>query len=207
MMENNSFDTLVFDLGGVLINLNKQACVDAFRALGFDDVEKYLGEYEQQGIFGQLEAGDISPAKFRDGVRSAMGKSVSDEEIDRAFNAFLLDLPLYKLEMLRQLKSNYRILMLSNTNAIMFDYICDTAFRQEGLTVHDYFDEIYVSHEMGCTKPHACIFEQLIAKSGITPSRTLYVEDSAANLAAATPFGFQTLLVQPCEDFRAALPL
>lgn len=200
-------DTLVFDLGGVLINLDKQACIDAFKALGFDTVERYLGEYEQQGIFGELEAGTISPEAFRDGIRMAMGKAVSDLEIDTAFNAFLLDLPLYKLEMLRQLKASYRIVMLSNTNAIMFDYICDTTFRQEGLTVHHYFDDIFVSHEMGCTKPNPAIFEQLIAQSGIEPTRTLYIEDSAANLAAATPYGFKTLLVKPREDFRAAMPL
>ncbi len=200
-------DTIVFDLGGVLINLDKQACIDAFRALGFAEVEQYLGEYEQQGIFGKLEAGKISPAEFRNGVRSAMGQEVNDQEIDTAFNAFLLDLPLYKLEMLRELKKSYRIVMLSNTNAIMFDFICDTIFRQEGLTVHHYFDDIFVSHEMGCTKPNRYIYEQLIAKAGIVPEQTLYVEDSAANLEAAAPFGFKTLLVEPYEDFRERITL
>lgn len=202
---NNHIETLVFDLGGVLLNLNKQACIDAFKSLGFENVELYLNEYEQRGLFGQLEDGSLSAEQFHLAVQEILGSHVTTAQIDAAFNSFLQDIPEYKLDMLSELKQQYNILMLSNTNGIMFDHICQGEFSKQQLCVHDYFDELYLSYQMGCAKPNAEIFEQMIAQSGLNPARTLYLDDAPRNIEASLPFGFQTLLVEPREDFRSKL--
>lgn len=195
--------TVIFDLGGVLMDLDKQACIDAFRKLGYERVEELLGAYSQKGAFLQLEAGRISTDEFHRQVREAIGKPVTDRQIDEAFIKFLVDIPDYKLDMLLELKKNYRLFVLSNTNPIMMGWMKENTFRKQGLTVDDYFDQLFLSYEMGVTKPHKEIYEQLIRDSGINPEEALFIDDSQENLNAASPFGFRTYLAAPHEDYRA----
>lgn len=198
---------LLFDLGGVLMDLNRQRCVDAFVALGYRDADKMLGEYAQQGVFMALEEGKVSPEEFRTAIRHEIGKEVTDEAIDYALNQFLLGIPDAKLSLLRKLREHYRVMMLSNTNSIMFEQGIDRDFRIQGLTVNDYFDEKYLSYELGVAKPKPEIFEKVIALSGIKPEDTLFFDDSQANLDAAARFGFRTYLVAPFSDFSSLFNL
>ncbi len=192
---------ILFDLGGVLVDLDRFKAIAAFEKLGFTTIESYLGDYGQKGPFLALESGEIDEAEFYDAIRKEIPHA-SDEEIAHAFMLFLQGLPVSKLAMLRDLKAQgYRILMLSNTNAIMFPFICDTYFKQEGYDVHTYFDDIFLSYEMKAIKPEAKIFAQIIEKAGIDPTETLFIDDSQENLDAAQPFGFETYLAQPRTDF------
>lgn len=195
--------TIIFDLGGVLLDLKKQACIDAFVALGYHNVRELLGEYAQKGVFLQLEEGLISAPEFRDIVRQNIGKPVSDADIDHALNQFLVDVPDYKLSMLLELRKKYQVFMLSNTNEIMFEGDIKKIFRKQGLEITDYFDRFFLSYEMKVAKPKPLIFENLIAESGINPVETLFLDDSQANLDAASKFGFKTYLARPKEDFRS----
>ena len=88
---------LLFDLGGVIMNIDRQRCVRSFERLGFADAAQYLGDYGQKGPFGALEAGAITPAEFHAQLREIMGQPVSDGQIDRAFNAFLTGIPVERL--------------------------------------------------------------------------------------------------------------
>lgn len=196
---------IIFDLGGVLMDLDKQACIDAFKKLGYQGIEDLLGSYAQKGTFLELEKGLITPDEFRRRMRKEVGKPLTDPQIDDAFCTFLVDIPNYKLDMLRRLKSKYRILMLSNTNSIMMEVMLDGVFRKQGLDVYAYFDKLYLSYQMGEAKPDAKIYEMLIADSGIQPDETFFLDDSAANIAVGGAFGFKTHLTAPHEDFRQLL--
>ncbi|MGL5787847.1 MAG: HAD family hydrolase [Bacteroidales bacterium] len=200
-MKLNGIDTIVFDLGGVLINLDRQRCIDAFAALGYDEAEELLTNYRQAGLFLQLEEGKISPDIFREGIRKGSGKYLSDHEIDHALNRFLMDLPQEKLDLILALRSRYKVCMLSNTNKIMFDYIVPQYFERDGRLLTDYFDQVFLSYEMGVAKPDKQIFEMMIAEGGLNPEKTLFVDDSVLNTDAASELGFQTYTAKPFEDF------
>ncbi len=192
---------LLFDLGGVIMDIRRLNCVASFERLGMKDADSFLGEYSQKGPFLQLEEGAISEAEFRTAVRQFIDGEVSDEQIDSAFCDFLVGIPKYRLEQLRELKKQYGIYMLSNTNSIMWHSRIAEDFRQEGLEREDYFDGIVTSFEARSIKPDAKIFHTVVEKLGIKPEETLFLDDSQKNLDAAAVLGFQTLLVTPGSEF------
>lgn len=203
----NGIKTIIFDLGGVLMDLDKQRCIDAFNRLGFTDIKEYLGEYEQKGMFMDLENGTISAAEFRDKVRNHIRKPVTDQQIDDAFNLFLIGIPDYKLTMLLQLRKKYQVFMLSNTNPIMFEGRIPELFRIQKLNISDYFDKFYLSYRLGATKPDPIVFEQIISDAKILPGETLFLDDSQRNIDAAKLLGFRTYLTAPQEDFSSVFEL
>ena len=192
---------LLFDLGGVIMDICRLNCVASFERLGMKDADSFLGEYSQKGPFLQLEEGAISEEQFRDAVRQFIDGKVSDEQIDKAFCDFLVGIPSHRLVELRELKKNYKIYMLSNTNLIMWRSRIAEDFRQEGLEREDYFDGIVTSFEAKSIKPEAKIFHAVVEKFGIKPEETLFLDDSQKNLDAAAKMGFQTLLITPGSEF------
>lgn len=192
---------LLFDLGGVIMDIRRLNCVASFERLGMKNADSFLGEYSQKGPFLQLEEGAISEEEFRTAVRALIDGEVSDEQIDSAFCDFLVGIPKYRLEQLRQLKKSYNIYMLSNTNSIMWRSRIAEDFRQEGLEREDYFDGILTSFEARSIKPDAKIFHTIVEKLGINPDETLFLDDSQKNLDAAAQLGFHTLLVTPGSEF------
>lgn len=192
---------LLFDLGGVIMDIKKDNCVDALRFLGFRNPEEYLGDYSQKGPFGQLEQGLITPDEFRAFVRSNIDGPVTDEQIDDAFNKFLIGIPVERLHQLQQLRQHYGIYMLSNTNAIMWYSKIADEFRKDGLQVDAYFDGIVTSFEAKLLKPDVRIFEYVASHCDIKPEETLFLDDSLANLTGAEKAGFRTAHVPEGKEF------
>lgn len=195
---------LLFDLGGVIMNLRRENCVEALEQLGLKEADEMLGLYCQTGPFMQLEEGKITPAEFRAEIRRRIGCEVSDAEMDAAFNRFLLGIPVERLRALESLRKQYKIYMLSNTNAIMFDSKIKTDFQIDGKNREDYFDGMCLSYEEGCAKPDPQIFHNVLDKFGIKAEETLFFDDSQANLEAAARLGFRTWLVEPGTEFMEA---
>lgn len=195
---------LLFDLGGVIMNLRRENCVEALEQLGLKEADEMLGLYCQAGPFMQLEEGKITPAEFRAEIRRRIGCEVSDAEMDDAFNRFLLGIPVERLRALESLRKQYKIYMLSNTNAIMFDSKIKTDFQIDGKNREDYFDGMCLSYEEGCAKPDPQIFHNVLDKFGIKAEETLFFDDSQANLEAAARLGFRTWLVEPGTEFMEA---
>lgn len=198
---NSQIKTIVFDLGGVLYDLDRERCVSALNKLGLSNADEMLGNYKQSGVFQQLEEGTITTTHFYDSIRKLIGNEVSDAQIKNAWDAFLVEIPDYKLEMLSELKNRFKILMLSNTNAIHFADEIPHAFTKQGKQISDYFDKCYLSYEMNCSKPHVEIFEKMVADARILPTETLFIDDSPANIQTAQSLGFKTYLAKPFEDF------
>lgn len=192
---------LLFDLGGVIIDLCRMNCVASFERLGMKNVNNFLGEYSQKGPFLQLEEGLISEEEFRQEVRMLIDGDVTDVQIDNAFCDFLDGIPPHRLMQLRELRKKYKIHMLSNTNSIMWNSRIAEEFRQEGFEREDYFDGMVTSFEARCIKPNVEIFNYVVANLGIEPHETLFLDDSQKNLDAASTLGFHTQLVLPGEEF------
>lgn len=192
---------LLFDLGGVIMDIERRNCVAAFEALGLPDADSFFGEYSQQGPFMALEEGTISVDDFHSRMRGYFAHPVSDSDIDAAFLRFLTGIPTYRLNALRQLRRRFGIYLLSNTNEIMWHSMIADEFTKEGLTREDYFDGMVTSFNAKALKPDARIFNYACDTLGIKPDETLFIDDSQRNLDSAAALGFNTLLVKPGEEF------
>lgn len=197
---------LLFDLGGVIIDIRRTNCEAAFRRLGFSDISQFLGDYGQKGPFLQIEEGEITPDQFRAQLRRHLPAGVTDAQIDAAFNAFITGIPVSRLRSLRALRAEgHPLYVISNTNPIMWDGPIKAAFEQEGLTIGDYFDGVVTSFEAHCCKPDPAIFQKVIADFGIDPAETIFFDDSEANCRIASTLGFRALHVPPGTEFITLL--
>lgn len=196
---------LLFDLGGVIMDIDRERCVRSFRRLGFENAAEYLGDYGQQGPFEALEAGRIDAREFHRSISALIPGGADDGRIDRAFNAFLVGIPLHRLRALRELRSRYGIYLLSNTNEIMWHSRIARAFRAEGLDINSYFDGVVTSFEARALKPSPEIFAYAQHKLGIRPQETIFLDDSRANVEAARALGFSALQVEPGREFTDIL--
>jgi len=203
MVRLKGIKNIVFDFGGVLINLDQQGCLDAFAALGMPQVSEYMTPYGHVGPFGEIEKGGISVEDFRDEIRKMFHVSLTDEQIDQAWNAFLLDIPEQKMKMVHDLSKKYRVFLLSNTNPIHITRLQD--FDKAGYPLKECFEKQYLSYQIGSCKPNREIFEYVIKDSGILPEETLLVDDGPDNCRVARELGMKTYQPQPFEDFTGEL--
>lgn len=193
---------IIFDLGGVVINLQRMAAVKALERLGLSGVDDLLGQYVQKPPFLDLETGSMTAGDFFDTLRTLCcdsaigGVEVTDRQLTDAFNAFLVDLPAERLERLRELRmTGFRVFALSNTNPVMYNSWIADAFRKEGGTINDYFDGIVTSFQELTCKPDPVIFRTLLRRYGLNPTQTLMLDDSEANCRVAAECGMHALRV------------
>lgn len=186
--------TLLFDFGGVLVDLDKQRCIKAFEDLGFD-IRPYLGTYRQAGMFSQLEQGRIGIPEFCAGIRELSAcDEISDEAIVQAWEKYLLGIPAERLEMLLKIRQHYPVSVLSNTNLIHWNQARNDFFCYKDLTVNDFFDKIFLSYELGVEKPAPELYRQVIDGLGVPADEILFFDDSEVNCEAARQCGMQSLL-------------
>jgi epoxide hydrolase-like predicted phosphatase len=193
---------LLFDFGGVIINIEKAGAVKRFKEIGVDKIEEYLGEFRQEGIFLALEEGKLSREDFYDEFRKLAGKNISNADIDSGWMAFLTGIPEYKFQLLEELRKDYNLLLLSNTNSIIMEWGESKEFSPSGKSISAYFDQVFFSYKIGYTKPDKEAFEIVLKESGIKAEETLFLDDGQSNLDTAEQFGFKTYLVDQNEDLR-----
>ena len=180
---------IVFDLGGVLVDLDFKAAINGLQKAGFANVKEQLMALDQGGIFQKFELGEITTEEFRTAIRENSTVTLTDEEIDALWNAMLLEIPREKLELILDLRGKYMVYLLSNTNSIHWDYVCKNAFNYRGFRVNDYFEETFLSYEMHLAKPNKAIFEKVLHDANLLPEETLFIDDSEANCKAAEEVG------------------
>ena len=200
---DSKIKNVVFDLGGVLINLDFDNCLNAFRKAGFQDIEKQACQFMGKGFFSQFELGEISPEEFRKAIRKEVSEALSDHEIDDMWNLMLLDIPREKLDLLLKLREHYMVYLLSNTNRIHWDYACEQMFCYRGFRVNDFFEDIFLSFEMHKAKPEKDIYEQMMKEANILPEETFFIDDSAINCQAAISLGIQSYHYHIGEDLSS----
>lgn len=201
MLRLKGIRNIVFDFGGVLVDLKPEACLEAFDRLGMERVREYLTPYGHKGPFGLLEEGKIDLPTFRDQLRALFQVKVSDEALDAAWAAFLLDIPVNKMRMVHALAKHYRVFLLSNTNAIHIQKL--QQFETRGFPLSECFERLFLSYEMGLSKPGKGIFERMMQDADMIPEETLLVDDAPANCQTAASLGMQTYQPRPFEDFTS----
>ena len=198
----NTIKTVVFDLGGVLVDLDIDRCTGAFRSLGMDAVADLINPYYPAEMIGRLERGDLSFHEACDAMRKLDGRyDVTDAQIAGAYGAFLAGVPVWKLRQVERLRgAGIRTYVLSNNNPVSMEVIRGE-FTADGHTMDDYFDKVYLSYELRELKPSEAIFRKVIADSGIVPAQTLFIDDGRKNVEAAQALGFAVYMPAPGEDF------
>lgn len=185
----------IFDLGGVLIDLDIQACFNSFQKLGLKHIEQLLTNYGQKGVFRNLEKGIITEFEFYDLLRTEFEIQISDEAIKKAFNDFLLDIHPRKLQLLHDLKQLACVYLLSNTNDIHYQYVVERFLNGNPYHIEDCFHQVFLSQQLHLCKPDLEIFYKVMELASLKPEESLYFDDSLENIQAAEKLGFQVCLI------------
>lgn len=185
---------IIFDLGGVLLNVDYKAPARAFARLGVDNFEDLYSQASQSKIFDALETGELSPEAFRQYIREKSGLPLSDEEIDTAWNSILLDFPEERARLLYELKNKYRLFLLSNTNAIHIASFEKGLEEKFGKNIFkEVFEHYYYSSSLGMRKPYVATFEKVIQLNNLCAGDTLFIDDSIQHINGAMQAGLQTM--------------
>lgn len=187
---------IIFDLGGVILNINYSLLTEAFSKIGLPHFEEHFSQKQQRNLFDLYEKGLVSSQDFREKLKEHCKPGTTDTDIDKAWNSMLLDLPKERLDFLKRIKNHYRTFLLSNTNEIhilfIYNYLKET-FQIPNL--NEYFEKVYLSYEVHMRKPDAEIFELVINQNGLIKEETLFIDDSAQHIESAESLKIQTLLL------------
>jgi glucose-1-phosphatase len=202
VLRDSSVKNLIFDLGGVILDLSVDKTLQAVADLSNLDKKEVTKRYVSGEGFLLYEKGLISEEEFRDYVRKTYSVTASDEQVDTAWNAMLLGLPYAKLEMLQRLMKDYQVYLLSNTNTIHLRHIHEVMLPPvAGVSSLDpYFHKTYYSHLMNKRKPDADIFLQVLEENNLTASETVFLDDNLQNVEGAIAVGIKGVHV-PTPDF------
>jgi glucose-1-phosphatase len=191
---------VIFDLGGVLLDIDTTKTDAAFEQLGIKDFKNNYSLHKADSLFDDLETGKITETAFYDGIRNISQTQLTDAEIRNAWNALLLDFRTESLTFLQQIAAKYKLFLLSNTNSIHLTAFNQIFKRDTGKTSLDsYFTKAYYSNIIGLRKPHAAIYSFVLEDAGITADETLFVDDLIYNIEGAKVLGIQTHHLQPHE--------
>ncbi|GAE83299.1 HAD family hydrolase [Bacteroides reticulotermitis] len=196
---------LVFDFGGVIVDIDRDKAVQAFIKIGLLDADTRLDKYHQTGIFQDLEEGKLTADEFRKELGLLCGRELSYDETRQAWLGFVSNVNLDKLDYVMELRKSYRVDILSNTNPFVMSWACSTDFSPKQIPLYNYCDKMYLSYQMGHTKPAREIFDQMLADSGLLPSETLFIDDGASNVKIGQELGFQTFQPINGADWREEL--
>lgn len=177
----------LFDLGGVVVPIHSEEAYRRFQALGVD-TDRWLSPYGQKGIFLDLETGRIDKEEFLRELGKMAGRQVSEEEAMHAWLGFIDPPTEERLAMVAEARKEGRVVLASNTNPFIMEWAHSPRFH-DGKSIDKYFDAIYASCEMGAYKPDASFFEHILKAEGIPASEARFIDDSAANVAAAAALG------------------
>ncbi|MBC8396168.1 MAG: HAD family phosphatase [Flavobacteriales bacterium] len=200
MLELNGVKNIIFDLGGVILNIDYGQTANAFKKIGVANFDEIYSQAKQVQVFDKLETGELTPDEFREYMKEIV-PSLQLSDIDKAWNAMLLDLPAARIDLLKKLKKKYRLFLLSNTNEIhikCFRKIIDSSY---GENIFDaIFENQYYSSEIGMRKPNPECFQYVLEKNGMEPSETLFIDDSIQHVEGARKLKINAYHLIPGED-------
>ena len=204
---------IIFDLGGVLIDVDMNRCFHNIKALGVDvdSLTKTSSESNApvstvcegitiSGALHEYQIGKIPTDKFITMIQQISTPGTTRQQVLDAWNSCLLTLPKYKLDFVKQLRNEgYATYLLSNTNDAHWKYILETSFPEPA---ENYFDKCFLSQEMGMAKPDPEIYAEVLRQIGTPADECLFIDDSSANCKAAEALGIHTYNAPVHTDWR-----
>jgi glucose-1-phosphatase len=191
-------ENIIFDLGGVIINLNNKLTENAFVQLGAKDFNKFFGHGFAASFFKEYEIGKITNEQFINNVKQLDGLlQHDDEKIINAWNVMLLDFPKERIELLKELGKRYRIFLFSNTNGLHYEAVRKIYHDTFSDEMDDLFEKTYYSHTHQMRKPDITSYQFIINENKLNPASTLFVDDAFVNIQGAINAGLQGLYLPP----------
>jgi glucose-1-phosphatase len=205
-LKKEEIKNVIFDLGAVIIDIDPELTFQAFAALTGKDLKEIHKEFIELKIFTNYELGEHNDQQFRDLVRKFFSPDLTDDQIDNAWNAMLLDIPAGRIKLIKKLVGNYRVFLLSNTNAIHFRKVEETLYKSTGdVSFADFMEKVYLSYELKLSKPDPEIYRHVLKDSRLNPKETLFIDDSIKNVEAASELGIKTIHLQPPDSILGCL--
>ena len=181
------------------------ACIRAFReGLGFGRITEILDPCHQKGIYGEMEAGDLSADDFRAQILAESRPGCRPEDVDQAMKALLSGMTEDTVKTVKDLSARYPLYLLSNNNAISMAHIY-AMFRENGIEPETTFRDSFISYRMRLLKPSRAIYDEAARRIGLPPQEILFIDDSLTNVRAAQKAGWEARLYVPGEDLSALL--
>jgi len=197
-LDFKNIKNIIFDFGAVVININIPNAYKEFAKLSGMTPEKVQDLFENQGAYADFESGKMNNQGFYQLLRKELSIDSTDEELDNAWNAMLLDVPTERIAKLKELKTRYNIYLLSNTNAIHIKKIHE--IFQSSHNIKDFrelFHKNYLSYEIQLLKPDPTIYEFVLKDAGLKKEDTIFLDDNTANVKSALSIGLPTIQVLP----------
>lgn len=194
----NKIKNIIFDLGGVILDIDFNKAQEAFEKLGVTNFAQYFDVGHAASFFREHESGSMNDEDFLSSLQKLAANSLEPERVQAAWNALLISFPPERIEFLKKLKTKYRLFLLSNTNGIhvnAFEKMYSNAFPDEVFT--DLFEKIYYSHQVKMRKPNKEIYEYVLKDKQLKPDETLFVDDALVNVEAARKAGIEGIHLQP----------
>jgi glucose-1-phosphatase len=189
---------IIFDLGGVILNIDYNKTEHAFIELGLENFSELYTQHYSSSLFEALETGKVSQKEFIISLQEKSLVPLTSSQIIFAWNAMLLDFPIARLQLLQQLRNQYNIFLLSNTNAIHLERFHEILYKATGLpSLGVLFEKTYYSHLLGLRKPDKEIYKYVMKENQLMPGETLFIDDSINNIHGAQEAGLHTILLQP----------
>lgn len=198
-----AFKAVLFDLGGVLIDIDYHATERAFEQLGVSDFKERYTQLAQNELFDRFECGEISPQHFVNLVLPFTQSGTSPNQVVAAWNAMLGSFPLEKISLLERLSTTTPLFMLSNTNELHLIEVKRAWQKVTTQPMQHFFSAIYLSHEIGKRKPHPETFIWVCEQMGFEPADVLFIDDSPQHIEGATQAGLQVHYYQDAAAFYA----
>ncbi|MDR2038741.1 MAG: HAD family phosphatase [Bacteroidales bacterium] len=189
---NKPIKNIIFDLGNVVIKIDPDLTINQFKELGIEDFDSIYTMMKQSDIFDKLDTGKISVSEFHEAIRTHAKRNLTDEQIDDAWCAMLLDFPDENIELLRRLRTEYQLYLLSNTNQLHIDRYLKKLLKEKGSPLlPDLFNHTFYSHEIGYRKPNRESFEYVLKAEKLKAAETIFIDDLEHNVIGARSVGMQ----------------
>ena len=200
MLELNGVKNIIFDLGGVILNIDYDQTVNAFKKIGVINFDEIYSQAKQGQVFDKLETGALAAEEFRNYMKEFV-PALQSTDIDKAWNAMLLDLPVERIDLLKELKKKYRLFLLSNTNEMHIKAFREIIGSSYGEYIFDaIFEHQYYSSDIGMRKPNTNCFQYVLETNSLEPSETLFIDDSIQHVEGALKLKIRAYHLKPAEE-------
>lgn len=200
-MDLSGIKNIIFDLGGVILDIDVVRTIQGFEGFGLVGISDASIVHSSYPFLEKYETGRISTEDFRNELRKAAGTAVADESIDAVWNDMLVGFEPQKIDLLRSLRPQYRLFLLSNTNAmheVMYNKMLREATGVDNLS--ELFDAVFYSHRINMRKPDREIFEHVLKTASLVPEETLFIDDSRVHIESASQLGIVCYHLAPGDS-------
>jgi putative hydrolase of the HAD superfamily len=191
---------LLFDLGGVMIDIDFERMFDAWAPLSALSPEQLRQRFCVDTAYQRHERGELSSSAYFAHVRRLLELSADDLQISAGWNAIFAGVVQDVLQLVQQAGTVRPCFCFTNTNPVHRG-----AWSRAYPDVVAAFDQIFVSSDLGMRKPDVTAYRTVAGRIGVPPSAILFFDDLAENVAGARAAGMRAVQVRSPADVRQGL--